>query len=226
MMTNKTIPAEFLLFDLDGTLIDSLGDLAASINLMLADLGRSRLSPETVGAFIGDGVRVLVYRSLTATHPAGAPPEPDLHTRGIELMHKHYAVNMLNTTHLYPNVVETLEALPTKRKALVTSKEVRFARLILDHFGIAKYFDAIVGGDTTPARKPDPRPVLEALRLLDSPANEAVMIGDSENDVIAGQKAMTRTCAVTFGYRTAEQLSLTAPDVIIDRFEQLQEVID
>src|SRR5258708_1776450 len=103
-MTNK-ISARLLLFDLDGTLIDSLGDLAVSINLMLKALGRPPLDSDTVGAFIGDGVRVLVHRSLTATHPTNEPPDSELHARGIELMHHHYAANMLNTTHLYPNVV-------------------------------------------------------------------------------------------------------------------------
>ncbi|MFY9572355.1 MAG: HAD hydrolase-like protein, partial [Blastocatellia bacterium] len=121
------------------------------------------------------------------------------------------------------------------RKAVVTSKEVRFTKIILEHFGIAGCFDAIVGGDTTPARKPDPRPVIEAVRLLRDPTIDpanagvtdsragVVMVGDSENDINAGRGAGTRTCAVTFGFRTAAQLLLASPDVIIDRFEQLME---
>ena len=212
-----------LLFDLDGTLIDSRTDLANSINLMLADLGRPLLDEVTVGGFVGDGVRVLVYRCLTATDPNNQPPEEALHARGIALMHSHYAEEMLKTTRLYPYIPETLAAFGNKRKAVVTSKEVRFTKIILDHFDIASYFDAIVGGDTTPARKPDPRPVLEAIRLLGGPASEAVMVGDSENDINAGRSAGTLTCAVTFGFRTSEQLRLTEPDVIIDRFEQLRE---
>jgi phosphoglycolate phosphatase len=128
---------------------------------------------------------------------------------------------MLKTTRLYPQIAETLASFGNKRKAVVTSKEVRFTKIILDHFDIARYFDAIVGGDTTPARKPDPRPVLEAVRLLGGPAAAAVMVGDSENDINAGRGAGTLTCAVTFGFRTAEQLRLTEPDVIIDRFDQL-----
>ena len=212
-----------LLFDLDGTLIDSRTDLANSINLMLADLGRPLLDEVTVGGFVGDGVRVLVYRCLTATDPNNQPPEEALHARGIALMHTHYAEEMLKTTRLYPNIAETLAAFGNKCKAVVTSKEVRFTKIILDHFDIAHYFDAIVGGDTTPARKPDPRPVLEAIRLLGGPASEAVMIGDSENDINAGRGAGTVTCAVTFGFRTSEQLRLTEPDVIIDRFDQLRE---
>jgi len=220
------ISATILLFDLDGTLIDSLGDLAASINLMLGDLDRPPLSREQVAAFIGNGIPTTVRRALTATHPSEEPPDPALHERAIESVHRHYATQMLNTTRLFPGVIETLEHFHGKRLGVVTSKEVRFTEFLLDHFGIAKYFSAIVGGDTTPARKPDPQPVLEALRLLGGKAADAVMIGDSEIDVIAGRSAGTKTCAVTFGYRSAEQLLVTEPDAMIDRFDQLREVIE
>jgi phosphoglycolate phosphatase len=219
------ISATILLFDLDGTLIDSLGDLAASINLMLRDLDRPPLGREQVAAFIGNGIPTTVHRALVATHPNQEPPGPALHERAIESVHRHYATEMLNTTRLFPKVVETLDHFRGKRLGVVTSKEVRFTEFLLDHFGIAKYFEAIVGGDTTLARKPDPQPVLEALRLLEGPASEAVMIGDSEIDVIAGRRAGTQTCAVTFGYRSAEQLRVTEPDAMIDRFDQLREVI-
>jgi phosphoglycolate phosphatase len=218
--------AKFLLFDLDGTLIDSLGDLTTTINLMLADLDRLPLSREQLGAFIGNGIPTTVQRALTATHPSHKLPDAELHARAVSLVHEHYASEMLSTTQLFPNVVETLDHFRNKRLGVVTSKEVRFTHLMLDHFGLAKYFQAIVGGDTTPARKPDPRPVLEALRLLEGSPDAAVMIGDSEIDVIAGRSAGTRTCAVTFGYRNAEQLRVTEPDVMIDRFEQLKDVIE
>jgi phosphoglycolate phosphatase len=216
---------EMMLFDLDGTLIDSRTDLAASINLMLADVGRPALSEDTIGSFVGDGVRVLVYRSLTATDPNRNPPDERLHAEGIALMHSHYQNQMLNTTHLYSGVDETLAFFKDKRKAVVTSKEVRFTKIILDHFRIAGYFDAIVGGDTLPLRKPDPGPVIEAIKLLKGKPADAVMIGDSENDVNAGRGAGALTCAATFGFRNAEQLSLTSPDAMIDRFDQLKEVV-
>jgi phosphoglycolate phosphatase len=214
-----------MLFDLDGTLIDSRTDLANSINLMLADLNRPPLDESIVGGFVGDGVRVLVHRCLTATDLNHQPPAEALHANGIALMHGHYEEEMLKTTRLYPQVAETLAAFSDKLKAVVTSKEVRFTKIILDHFDIARYFDAIVGGDTTPARKPDPGPVLEALRLLGGvSATDAVMVGDSENDINAGRGAGVQTCGVTFGFRTADQLRESAPNVMIDRFDQLIEV--
>lgn len=216
------IAVNLMLFDLDGTLIDSASDLASSINLMLADVGRPALSKATVGSFVGDGVRVLVYRSLTATHPNRQPPDESLHERGIALMHRHYADQMFKTTRLYPGVAETLATLDKKRKAVVTSKEVRFTKLILERFDISRYFDAIVGGDTTPARKPDPGPVLEAMRQLGGSARQTVMVGDSENDINAGKRAGTYTCAVSYGFRTADELRETDPDALIEQFDQLK----
>lgn len=220
---NDSIPVGSLLFDLDGTLIDSKTDLANSINLMLADLHRPPLGEATVGSFVGDGVRVLVYRSLTATSPNHQAPDEALHTMGIKLMLDHYADEMLKTTRLYPRVAETLDSFKNKRKAVVTSKEVRFTKIILNHFDIEGYFDAIIGGDSTPARKPDPGPVLEAMRQLGSSALETVMIGDSENDVIAGKRAGAFTCAVAYGFRTADQLRESEPDALIERFDQLNQ---
>lgn len=212
-----------MLFDLDGTLIASGSDLARSVNLMLRDLGRAQLDEATVGSFVGDGVRVLVHRSLTATDPRSRPPDERLHAEGISLMHRHYADQMLVSTRLYPGVAETLAHFGEKRKAVVTSKEARFTASILEHFRIAKHFDCIIGGDTVSARKPDPEPVRQALVVLGGDAGRAVMVGDSENDVLAGARAGTLTCAVTYGFRTREQLRLTSPDVLIDRFEQLKE---
>jgi phosphoglycolate phosphatase len=217
------IKVKYMLFDLDGTLIDSRADLARSINLMLADLGRPPLKEATVASFVGDGVRVLVYRSLIATDPDGRPPDESLHAKAIALMRKHYADQMLVTTKLYPHVPDTLEHFRGKRKAIVTSKEVRFTEVILERLGIAEHFDCIVGGNTLPQRKPDPAPVLEALRHLEGAASEAVMVGDSENDISAGRGAGTMTCAVTYGFRTSKQLSAASPDLIIDSFDMLKE---
>ena len=222
-MTNKMIDVEVMLFDLDGTLIDSRSDLARSINLMLADLERPSLSEDTIAGFVGDGVRVLTYRSLTATDPDQRPPDEFLHADGMALMHKHYAEQMFVSTRLYPDIARTLEHFSSKPKAVVTSKEVRFTEMILERFSIARYFRSIVGGDTVAERKPDPAPVAEAIRQLGSSPEHAVMIGDSENDVNAGRRAGTHTCAVSYGFRTADQLRKVSPEVLIERFEQLEE---
>src|SRR5688572_9395634 len=104
----KMIPVQFMLFDLDGTLIDSKADLARSVNLSLIDLQRPALPEETIASFVGDGVRVLTYRCLTASDAERQPPDKATHERAIELMHRHYAEQMFVSTALYPGVEETL----------------------------------------------------------------------------------------------------------------------
>jgi phosphoglycolate phosphatase len=214
---------ELMLFDLDGTLIDSKADLARSVNLMLTDLNRPQLSEEKVAGFVGDGVRVLTYRCLTATDANQQPPDQQIHEKAIELMHSHYAEQMYVATTLYPQVKETLEHFREKRKAVVTSKEERFTHLILEHFGIDEDFDCIIGGDTVAARKPNPLPVITAIHKLGGTADQAVMIGDSENDILAGRDAGAITCGVSFGFRTAAELRQYAPELLIDSFDKLIE---
>jgi phosphoglycolate phosphatase len=217
------IKVELMLFDLDGTLIDSKADLARSVNLMLADLDRPPLPEEQVARFVGDGVRVLTYRCLTATDANRQPPDQQIHEKAIELMHAHYAQQMYVSTTLYPHARETLQFFKGKRKAVVTSKEERFTHLILEHFGIDEDFDCIIGGDTVSARKPNPLPVITAIHKLGGTADRAVMVGDSENDILAGRDAGAKTCAVSFGFRTAEELQEHSPDVLIDSFDRLKE---
>ena len=214
---------EVLLFDLDGTLINSLSDLTSSVNLMLKDLGRHTLSEADVRSFVGDGVSVLVKRSLAATHPDSQPPDESLHSEAVKLMRKHYADQMFVTTGLYPLVAETLARLKEKKMGVVTAKEAHFTGEILERFGIAQYFGCVIGGDTLPERKPNPAPLFEAIKKLGGSIGKTVMIGDSENDVTAGKNAGISTCAVTYGFRTTEQLLKVKPDVIIDRFDQLIE---
>ena len=216
------IEVENMLFDLDGTLIDSRADLARSINLMLEEVGRSPLDEDLISSFVGDGVRVLVYRSLTASHPEHHAPNEILHADGVALMHKHYADQMFVSTRLYPGVEETLRHFAGKRRAVVTSKETRFVELILERFGIAGEFDCIIGGDTVPERKPNPLPVIEAIRQLGGQPIATVMIGDSENDINAGRRAETFTCAACYGFRTADQLRKTNPDAMIESIDQLK----
>jgi phosphoglycolate phosphatase len=216
------IAVQFMLFDLDGTLIDSRADLARTVNLMLADLGRPQLAEEIIASFVGDGVPTLTRRSLVATHPNQETPDADLHQRAIASLLAHYELQMLVGTSLYPGVKETLTHFKGKRKAIVTSKESRFVAPLLEHFNIAEDFDCIIGGDTVKARKPDPEPVLEAMRQLGATLDQTVMIGDSENDILAGRNAKVLTCGISIGFRTHEQLHEYAPDVLIDRFDKLK----
>ena len=142
--------------------------------------------------------------NLAAVHAVGQPNPTRSHfaamevvedADGVALMHKHYTEQMFVSTRLYPGVEETLKHFAGKRRAVVTSKETRFVELILDRFGITGEFDCIIGGDTVPERKPNPLPVIEAIRRLGGQPSDTVMIGDSENDINAGRRAETRTSA-------------------------------
>ena len=122
---------------------------------------------------------------------------------------------------VYPRVEETLRYFKEKPKAIVTSKESKFVKPLLVHLGIDEYFDCIIGGDSVRVRKPAADPVLEAIRQLNGTPEKSVMIGDSENDILSGQAAGTITCAVTIGFRTAEQMREYNPDVLIESFDGL-----
>ncbi|HYL99929.1 MAG TPA: HAD-IA family hydrolase, partial [Blastocatellia bacterium] len=124
---------------------------------------------------------------------------------------------------LYPGVEETLQRFDEKQSALVTSKESDFAKTILDRLGIAQYFDFIVGGEMVAGRKPHPRPVLLALEHFGTAPEESLMIGDSENDILAGKAARTHTCGVTYGFRTREQLLTSDPEYVVDRLGEIDE---
>lgn len=215
------IQIKILLFDLDGTLIDSRKDLCRSINLMLADLDRPQLEESMIASFVGDGVWVLVRRSLVASDRDRQNPSDELHSKGLSLMREHYSREMLASTDLYPGVEETLERFDGKQCALVTSKESDFAKTILDRLGISRYFDFVVGGEMVVERKPHPKPVLLALDHFGEDPAAALMIGDSENDILAGKAAGTNTCGVTYGFRTRDQLRTSGPDYLIDRLEEL-----
>jgi phosphoglycolate phosphatase len=193
---------------------------------MLAGLGRESLSPATIIGFVGNGVRMLVQRALTASDPGHKPPGDAVLAGALDSFRKHYSDQILVETSLYPGVNETLASLSRQRKAIVTSKEVGFTRTLLSHFGIGEHFECIIGGDTLPEKKPDPAPVLEALRLMSASATESLMIGDSEADILAGQGAGTRTCAVTYGFRTREQLAPVNPDFTIAAFAELLDLIE
>lgn len=209
------------MFDLDGTLIDSRKDLCRSINLMLRDMGFPQLQESLIASYVGDGVWVLVRRCIKAADSEKREPTDELHKKGLELMREHYSREMLANTHLYPEVRETLARFDGKQTALVTSKESDFARIILERLEISQYFDFIVGGEMVVERKPNPKPVMLALENLAVQPEHALMIGDSENDILAGRTAGTYTCGVTYGFRTAEELATSGPDVMIDRLSKL-----
>lgn len=191
---------------------------------MLADLDRPSLNEATIVEFVGDGVRVLVRRSLTATDPRREAPDEATHASALALMRNHYSSQLLVETRLYPHVAETLERFYKKPMAVVTSKELGFTETILRNFEIARFFRCIIGGDSLPERKPHPRPVLEAAARLSVVPGRAVMVGDSENDILAGRTAGCVTCGAGYGFRGSELLARARPDVMVTGFAELADM--
>lgn len=210
-----------LLFDLDGTLVDSRRDLATALDLTLADLGLPLLGVEAVTRLVGDGTRRLVERGLAASRPEAIFSETFL-ADALRAFKAHYAQVLLATTRPYPNVHAVLEHFAGLPKAVVTNKPAGFSETILVGLGLRAYFITVIGGDTLPERKPHPAPVQAALLAcgIVNPA-EAVMIGDSPNDIRAGRAAGTLTCGVTYGFRLADELA--EADVVIDDLAGLVE---
>lgn len=189
------------LFDLDGTLADTLGDIAATTNHVRARHGMHELTRDEVRAMVGDGARVLLRRALAHGRGEELAAGIDL-DEAVRTYREHHLVQCTATAVLYPGVREHLERLREAGHplAVVTNKPEEYARLVVRHLGLEPLFPVLVGGDTLEQRKPHPLPVLHALEALGAAPAAATMVGDGENDVRSGRAAGTRTIAVLYGY--------------------------
>ncbi|MBA3963166.1 MAG: phosphoglycolate phosphatase [Chthoniobacterales bacterium] len=209
-------PFDVVVFDLDGTLADTAPDLTDALNWMLVRLGRRALPLEKVLTMIGRGVRVLVEQGLAATGPL----TPGLVETAVPLFFEHYELHLADRSLPYEGVEMSLDQLLTRgvRLAICTNKPERFARKLVDAFGWSKRFASIVGGDTLPFRKPDARPLLEAIKRCGG--GKALFVGDSIVDIETARAASLPCLAVTFGFRDRPAAALGATQ-LIDRFDQL-----
>ena len=198
---------DLLVFDLDGTLIDSAPDISASLRRVLARMGREPISHERVVAAIGSGVRKLIERT---TPP---PIEPV-----IEAFLAEYAEHLTDLTRLFPGVEETLGRLPGP-KIILSNKPEKMSRRVVEDLGIARHFEAVYGGDSFPSRKPD----AACFRAAAGGARRALLIGDSGVDIETARNAGVRSVAVTYGYFKSGELD--GADFHIDRFDQLLDLL-
>jgi phosphoglycolate phosphatase len=192
------MPPALVIFDLDGTLIDSAADLAVAINAMLAGYGREPLPLEEVRRMIGDGVAMLVARALAARDCR--PPDPAEAERSFT---RHYASNATSLTTVFPGAAQALQALSAAGipLAVCTNKPARIATDILGSLGLAKYFARVVGGDSLPFRKPDPRVVLALLQAFTATPESSLLVGDSEVDAATAAGAGVPFVLMKHGYR-------------------------
>jgi phosphoglycolate phosphatase len=211
-----------LLFDLDGTLVDTLPDLCAALNEALDESGRPPLSANAVKGFVGDGAAALVARAARAR--ALDPTEAaSLLPRFLEI----YAARLTRLSRPYPEVPETLGLLRGRgyRAAVCTNKPQRAAEAVLRGLGLAEFFDAVAGGDRFAERKPDPRHLLRLLSLLGGSVARSAMIGDNENDALAAHAAAMPVLLARYGYARGDPEALGG-DAVIERFGELPAALE
>lgn len=200
-------------FDLDGTLLDTIADLAEGCRLMLEEVGAPPRSQAEVHSFVGKGMAVLVERCLTHER---APSAEQLHA-AIESFKRHYAAVNGRYTLIYPGVLEGLQAWQASgvRMGVVTNKPGMFTEALLERMGLAAYFDVIVSGDTTAHKKPHPEPILHACRLFGVRPDRNLHVGDSENDILAARAAGSPAFCVPYGYNEGRPVDSADCDALV-----------
>ncbi len=210
-----------LLFDLDGTLVDSVPDIARAANAALAHVGLPAVSEGAVRDWVGNGARVLLARCIAGGAEAAADPrEVD---RAFEAFLERYARDVCVDSRLYRGADATLGALADRgvRLGCVTNKPRALAEALLAALGVVARFQVVVGGDSVGRTKPDPEPLLAALQALGVGPEEAVVVGDSVNDVAAARAAGVAVVCVSYGYNHGADIRDAAPDAIVDALEEI-----
>lgn len=200
-------------FDLDGTLLDTVADLAEACKRMLEDVGAPPRTQAEVHSFVGKGMAVLVERCLTHDEP---PTAEALHA-AIESFKHHYAAVNGKFTQIYPGVIEGLEAWKATglKMGVVTNKPGMFTEALLERMAMTDYFDVIVSGDTTAHKKPHPEPILHACRIFGVRPDRNLHIGDSKHDIHAAHAAGCQAYCVPYGYNEGEPVKAEDCDALV-----------
>jgi phosphoglycolate phosphatase len=210
--------AHLIVFDLDGTLADSLPDLTAAANFACRTLGLPEHPPATVQQMIGGGEKTFVRRFIGEDHQ-------HVFDEALRLYLEHYSQHCGDMTRLYPGVKETLAMLSGKRLAVLSNKMERLTRQVVEVLGIASFFAAVKGGDSYGALKPAPEGLASLIKELGKSPGRTLMVGDKPADILTGRGAGAHTLAVTYGYGELEALSGATPEVMIDAFSWLKDFI-
>jgi phosphoglycolate phosphatase len=224
---NRSIPAErlkLLIFDLDGTLVDSRIDLANSINAMLRHFGKAELPDEVIASYIGDGAPMLVRRAL------GDPDDESYVNQALEFFLLYYREHKLDFTYVYEGITESLDAIRNGRNgnpakmAVLSNKPVYPSRAIVEALGLGGYFFQVYGGNSFHTKKPDPAGVHALLQEAGALPHETVIVGDSEIDVLTAHNSGIYSVGVKYGF-APHTLESVPPDVLIDHPHELAEVL-
>jgi len=221
----KFTNTKMVLFDLDGTLVNSLPDLAYCVDEMLRRLGLEPSGLELVGRWVGNGVERLVKRALTGDFTA--EPTAELFAKGLPLFLELYGANHSRSSRLYPEAQTTLEWLQARSipLACVTNKGARFTLPLLASLEIAHFFGLVLSGDSLPEKKPHPLPLLTAANHFQVEPANCLMVGDSRNDIQAARAAGFPVVAVSYGYNHGLDIRQADPDAVIDSLSELPGLI-
>jgi len=217
---------KLVLIDLDGTLVDSVPDLAFAADAMMRDLGLPEPGEDAVRNWVGNGVERLVKRVLTGE--LHVEPDSTLFEKAYPIYFDYYLTANGKHSRLYSGVEQGLEILKKKNVFLgcVTNKAESFTLPLLKAKGIFDYFGIVVSGDTLPQKKPDPAPLLHAAKYFNVSAEESLMLGDSQHDVKAARNANFQVIAVSYGYNHGEDIRSASPDAVIDSFVELDDLLN
>lgn len=217
---------ELVLCDLDGTLVDSVPDLADAVDLMLTQLGLPPRGEAAVRRWVGNGAARLVKRALL--NQLDGEPDATLFQQALPLFTKAYENFNGLRSQLFPGVREGLAWLKTQNFALgcITNKPAQFTQPLLDSFGIGDYFQLVVSGDTLPKQKPDPLPLIYCAEFFKIKPQQSLMIGDSINDVKAARAAGFQIVCVPYGYNHGDDIYMAEPDAVIESLAALPTVLE
>lgn len=216
---------KLIAFDLDGTLLDSVPDLAKAVQLTLAELNLPAHEQDAVRGWIGNGARVLVKRALSGDIKGDVPDT--LFEKAYPIFLKHYAEHLNCDSVLYDGVEQTLSVLKASGIALacITNKPEQFTMPLLEGIGLAHFFDKVVCGDTYEQRKPHPMPLLETAVFFDVVPEQSIMVGDSVNDIDAAKAAGFYTICVDYGYHGDYDVHQLGADVVISHFSDINQLL-
>lgn len=217
---------QMVLIDVDGTLVDSVPDLAYCVDEMLKTLDMPVRGEERVRHWVGNGVERLVRRGLI--NDLNGEPDEALFERAMPVFNELYAVNTSTRSCLYPGVKEAMEFLKSTgvKIGCVTNKAAQFTLPIIKDLGIADYFEIVVCGDTLAKKKPDPLPLLHSAEKLGVKPENSLMLGDSMSDVKAARAAGFDIICMSYGYNHGEDIHESNPDAVVDSMEEIKTLID
>ncbi len=223
----KFLNKKVIIFDLDGTLIDSSPDLALAINHMLTRIGRSTFTLDEIHHWVGNGAETLVKRALSGSASISSNIDENIFKNALDIFLKFYAQNLAVETITYAHVLPTLATLKKHgyKLAIVTNKPFNFVQPILEKLKLKEYFEFHLGGDSLQERKPHPAPLLYVCEKLEVNAEECVMVGDSKNDILAAQACNMQSIGLTYGYNYGEHIKIYNPDVYFSNFSEIENAL-